>query len=442
MPGLEEFSSALCSGLFFTLSIGAGLTLFTTAAVWVWDRLFFRNKHVKAFLILAWVGLILLINIPAISFWGTLYCFLIPLIVFTTTAKLLPKPGQHQNNLRVLAHLLPIIVLAILWMTQYDRHLFIDLRDHLLFSNPVGKNVSDFYYKYTSYATEAFKSLNQKTLKTCRLPQLPDQKQSQSLQTVLLALDYLPVDTEAPVDLEIVSEDDHLLMKHDGRVIVETTVKDLLSGPKQILDQFSLGTDRYSAFRPLTFFALLLGYPLTLYTLFHGLFWLLIRIFANRQTAATIASVICLIIGLVIFGAFSSSRSWAIEKNQLAETLNSADWQERVAALRFIAANKLEIGRYKGYIKSLSSPKVAERYWLAQAMAKSKTAETYDALISLLNDANINVESMAYRALARRGDKRAIPKILRAVNASDRWYSQLYAYNALRTLGWKQNRSH
>jgi len=440
MPGLGELAPAWWGGLFFTLSIGAGLTLFTAAAAWIWDRLFFQNKHLRIILILIWVGLILLVNIDGISYWGTLYCFLIPLIVFQATVKLLPERGQQRKNLRALAHLLPIIFLAFLWMTQYDRYLFIDLRDHLLFSNPIGKKISGFYYEYTPYATEAFKSLNQKTLKTCKLPELPDQNQTGTLEATLLALDYLPVETGVAVDLEMIHAGDQLLLKYDGRIIIETTVKDLLSDPERILDRFSKGIDRFAAFRQLTFFCLLLGYPLSLYILFHALFWLIIRVFTDRQKAATIASVTCLIISLGIFGAFSFSRGSTIEKNKLADTLSSDSWQQRVAALRFIEAQRLDVGRYQGYIKSLSSPTVPERYWLAKAMAKSKTPETYDALISLMNDNNVNVESMAYWALARRGDPRAIPIILRALTISDRWYSQLYAYKALRTLGWKQNR--
>jgi hypothetical protein len=85
---------------------------------------------------------------------------------------------------------------------------------------------------------------------------------------------------------------------------------------------------------------------------------------------------------------------------------------------------------------------VPERYWAAKAMARSKIAETYDTLALLLNDSNVNVESMAFLALARRGDTGTLAKILAALKTSDRWYSQIYAYNALRTLGWKQKRSH
>ena len=440
IPGLEELAPAWWGGLFFTLSIGAGLALAATAAAWIWDRLFSQNKHLRFLIILLWLGLLILINLRGINLWATLYCFLIPLTVFHTTVKLLPQRSRHHNNLRTLGHLLPIILLAILWMTQYDRQLFIDLRDHLLFSNPMGKKVSDFYYKYTPYATEAFKSLNQKTLKTCRLPELSNQYQKEVLEAALLAMDYLPVNTDAAVDLEIVRQDNQFLFKHHGRVIFDTTVKDLLSGPKRILNQFSEATDKFAAFRQITFFAFLLGYPLTLYIVFHALFWLILQIFMDRQNAALIASGICLIISIFIFITFSFSRSSAIEKNKLADHLNANSWQERVAALRFIEAQKLPIERYKRYTEDLSSLSVPERYWLVKAMARSNTASTHEILVLLLNDTHVNVESVAYWALARRGDSQAIPKILRAMKVSNRWYSQLYAYNALRTLGWKQSR--
>ena len=442
MPALKKLAPALCGGLFFTLSIGAGLTLFTAAAGWVWVRFFSRNRQVLAFLAVVWVALMLLVNLNGINVWGTLYFFLIPLIVFNATIGLLAESGPGDSALKVLAHLLPVVLLAILWATQYDRDLFLDLRDYLLFSNPVGKNVSDFYYSYSPYATEAFKSINQKTLKTCRLPQLPDQNVIRSLRSALVALDYLPVVSETAVDLEIVQEDNRLLMKHGGRVIVKTTVADLLKNSKQILNQFSLQTDRFAVFRQLTFFAILLGYPLTLYILFHGLFWIFIRNFTDRRKAAVIASIICLLVSLVIFMAFSFSRSSTNDENTLAGMLNSDSWQERVAALRFIEAQGLEIGNYSGHLKSIASPKIPERYWMAKAMAQSKIAGTHNALILLLDDPHVNVESMAFLALARRGDRRALPKIRNALKDSHRWYSQIYAYNALRTLGWKQKQSH
>jgi hypothetical protein len=48
---------------------------------------------------------------------------------------------------------------------------------------------------------------------------------------------------------------------------------------------------------------------------------------------------------------------------------------------------------------------------------------------------------MAYHALGRRGDRRAIPEILYRIRISPNWYEQGYAYRALKALGWVQSRT-
>jgi hypothetical protein len=442
MPGLKEFTPAFCGGLFFTLSFGAGLALLAIAAVWIWDRVFYRNKHLLVILILLWTGLLFFINIHGFSLFATLYGTIIPLVVIGSSFRFMLRSNQHRNNKRVFIHLIPIIVLAILWFTQYDRYLFLDLRDHLLFSNPIGKKVSDYYYAYTLHAAEAFKSINQKMLKTCRLTQFTQTPPDQLLKKALIEHDYLPVETEAAVDLDVIQERDYLSLRHHGREVLKTTSRDLLTQTKKILNQFSLHADRYVTFRQLTFLALLFGYPLTLYILFHALIWFFLRLFADKQRAATLTSILCLIISLCIFVAFSFSRSPKIEKHALTDALNSNHWQTRVAALRFIEEKDLDIGRVKGYASSKSSAQIAERYWLAKALAKSRNTKTYDIVLELLNDSNVNVVSMAYLALAQRGDAQAIREILKKIKISDNWYSQFYAYRALRALGWTQDRSH
>ena len=44
MPGLKDFAPAFLGGLFFTFTVGAGITLLSVAAAWVWHRLFSRNR--------------------------------------------------------------------------------------------------------------------------------------------------------------------------------------------------------------------------------------------------------------------------------------------------------------------------------------------------------------------------------------------------------------
>ena len=44
MPILQDFGPAFLGGLFFTFSLGVGLSLLSLAAAWVWHRLFSRSR--------------------------------------------------------------------------------------------------------------------------------------------------------------------------------------------------------------------------------------------------------------------------------------------------------------------------------------------------------------------------------------------------------------
>jgi hypothetical protein len=52
--GLKGFTPAFCGGLFFTFSIGAGISFFSLALAWVWDRLFFRKQYLLYFYLSLW----------------------------------------------------------------------------------------------------------------------------------------------------------------------------------------------------------------------------------------------------------------------------------------------------------------------------------------------------------------------------------------------------
>ena len=106
--------------------------------------------------------------------------------------------------------------------------------------------------------------------------------------------------------------------------------------------------------------------------------------------------------------------------------------------VRFV---KIEIANFPGYGEMLSSHHIPERYWLARALGVSRRPETYGYLLQLLDDSQPTVVCKAFEALGRRSDRKAIPEILQRFKRSDHWYKQLYAYRALRTLGWKQERS-
>lgn len=441
IAGLRDFKPAFFGGLFFTLTIGAGITFGAMAAAWVWIRVFLKSKFILFFFIFAWGILMFLVNIQGFSLIPTLYFLLISPVIFMLTAKRESHAEIPSGRIRRLIHLIPIVLLALLWLTQFDRAMFLDLRDNLLLSNPLGKKFSHFYYTYTLYPAEAFKSLDQKTIKTCGLENIRDHAVGQKLANRLAAYGYLILPDTDKIDLRMVQQEDNLAFRADNRMIFALPVSEFLSESNEILHKFSERLDRNKSFRQFTFLALVFGFPVLVYMLLHAVLYYLLLIFPGRKAAALAASIICLLIGIMVFVYFQSNRSGNIDIQNIAPALESEDWQTRVAALKDIAQKKREIADYQAYPRLLKSRIPQERYWLVRALAVSRRADTYRDLLTFLDDKNTNVQTMAYYSLGQRKDRRAIEPILEKINKSDKWYVQLYAFNALRTLGWKQVKS-
>ena len=441
MHNLGEFGPAFFGGLFFTLSVGAGLSLFSLGAVWVWDRLLSRRKFLLILPLLPWIGCLLVVNRQGLCPMVTSYFLVIPPLVFVATLRWIPPKTRQRVWLQRMVLSFPVLVLAVLWTSQMDSHLFLDLRDNLLLSNPLGTEINDFYYKYTLYPAEVFKSLDQKILKTCNLENIQEESNLRSMERELLNHDYLRVAGDAAVDLKIVQEGNALVFDSRGRTILRATAKEFFTNPGAVLKEFSSKTDRYTFFRHFTFFSLLIGFPITLYVIFYAFFHLVSRFFLDARTSSVIASTLCFFIGATLLVLFHQTRVREAEVKDLAEALESERWQNRVAALKIIQQKGIEVGEFQASQSMLTSPHIPERYWLVRALGVSRQSETYRDVLAFLDDPHPNVVCMAFYALGQRGDRRAVNEIIERIETSDHWYSQWYAYKALRTLGWKQTKS-
>jgi hypothetical protein len=441
MNSLQRFWPACWGGLFFTCSIGAGISLGSMAAGWIWARLFVRNKFVLFVFLSIWGGLLLISNIHGFALFPSLYFLLIAPTLFSLTAKWVTHSAVQSTRRIKWLHLFPIPLLALLWFTQYDNDMFLDLRDNLLLSNYAGKAFSNFYYSYTLYAAEAFKSLDQKLIRTYRLENIRNPRLGLTLTKRLIAHDYLRLPDTADADLRIVHKDNNLVFMGDNRKILLTKVNPFLSDPKKSLQRFSEERDRHGAFRQFTYLSLLFGFPILIYIVLHFVLYYLAALFASQKNAAVAASMLCFIIGLVVLVYFQSNRSGNIRISNISEALESEKLSTRLAALKKIRQEKLEITDYPSYPLVLKSRHPQERYWLVVTMATSRGQQTYNDLLQFLEDENTNVRSMAFYSLGQRKNRQAIKPIIEKIKVSDDWYAQLYAYKALRSLGWKQKRS-
>ncbi len=153
------------------------------------------------------------------------------------------------------------------------------------------------------------------------------------------------------------------------------------------------------------------------------------------------ASIIFLLIGIALLFLFQSNRSRSIQIQNISDSLSSNHWQTRVAALKLIAQKKQDIAGYQSYPLRQSNHPPQERYWLVRALAFSRRPENFMVLLEYLNDDSLNVRTMALYSLGLRGNRQAVGPIMSRIENSKNWYEQMYAYKALRSLGWKQSKS-
>ena len=441
MEQLRKAAPAFLGGLFFTFSIGAGISVFTLALAWIWNRIFYRKMLLLYVFLLLWAICLAAFNFHGFKLFVTLYFLLIPPVVFLIAAKQMSdmnkkNPRSHPNEI---LHIIPVILLAMFLAWQIDNRMFTDFRDIYLLSNPVGSKINKFYYKYTLYPAEVFKSLNQKMLKTAMIE---NQKTNvtRMLEDIFLNDDYIPIQQKINADLKVVSTGNGFIFKRHDRPVLQISAKAFFNDPHSAIMEFERKSDTWALFRKITMFSLLSGFPLAVYVLIHGTISILFGFFFNLRTSSLIATILCFIVCLVFIFSFQLNRMRHISESDFAEALRSRHWQDRVAALKFIDKNGLEIKQFHSYPELLKSGYIAERYWFVRTLANSRKPETYRDLVGFLNDAHPNVASMALYGLGKRGNKEALDRIMQVIKTSDDWYVQWYAYRAMRALGWRQTK--
>jgi hypothetical protein len=438
MPNLLELGPAILGGLFFTLSVGAGLTFISIAAALFWVHLIQQTKIFLITYLILWIGAIFMLNLRGFCPMVTLYFLVIPPVVFLVTVKWAALRIPEMALITRVIHIIPPFLLAIFWATQTSGNLFLEFRDNLLLANSWGTKVNNFYYANTLYPAEAFKSLEQKILKTADLGQIKKEPVVRALERALVNYDYLNVGGSREVDLKVLEDGNKFLFINRGKIILRASLQDFLTETEKVLKVISLKSDRYAFFRQFTFFCLLLGLPLTIYVVLHALFSLLAYTFLSFRLSSVIACIICFILGMSMWIAFVELKGERIDGKELQAALESEDWRRRTSALKTIVHNTIEISDFKNYQRFMTGSHISERFWFVGALGVSRPPETYKMIFTFLDDPHPNVERMALHALGQRGNRAAIPEIKKRIELSDHWFAQWYAYKALRALGWKQ----
>ncbi|MDA8141676.1 MAG: HEAT repeat domain-containing protein [Desulfobacteraceae bacterium] len=437
---LGTLAAAFWGGLFYTLSIGIGLILTTWALLYLWQRLLPAKPRWLWIAAGLWLILAITVNLKGWVLYPTLFIIFTPLATALAALRRGPDTDDTQTGRLWPIPGLTLVLLTLLWTTQFTPQMFITIRDHLLLSNPVGMSVNNFYYRYTLYAAQAFKSFNQKEARPCLLNSSKEDAGTPRWIQTLANADVLAVADSQAADVIIALSPDQLSLTSPHGERVTTKPREFLADPAKWLLQFSQKSDRYAPFRRLTFVGLLVGFPVLLFVLVDGLIGRLAGLFAKGRALVAIRAALCMGIGILLFIPIWTGRPVKIQKDQIAAALSTADWPRRVAALRLMEEQKIDIADYPQCRALAQSPRVVERYYAARVMAFSRSPETFDLLLAMLRDPHPNVVCQAYYALGERHDPKAIAAIQSQMLQSDHWYTQWYAYRALKRLGWRQTR--
>jgi hypothetical protein len=324
---------------------------------------------------------------------------------------------------------------------KFNQQLFISIRDHLLLSNPIGQKINDFYYRNTLYAAQSFKSFNQKTLRTAIITNSPSDSTTRRLTNTLAKYDNLVTPGYSEPDLAIDFTNSMLTLTAPPADAIHVEQHRFWSNLKQSLDQLASASDRYAPFRQITYYGLLFGFPIFLYTFFDGAVRRLAGIFCKGRRLVWVRAAICFSMGMLLFVPMLARSPVKMTRKDLPAALAAKELSVRVAALRFIERNKINIATYPQYPTLLTSPQVVERYYLARALAFNSRPDTVYQLLQLSRDPHPNVVCQAYYALGVRKERRAVGQIQRQLMQTDHWYTQWYGYRALRRMGWRQIQS-
>ena len=150
-----------------------------------------------------------------------------------------------------------MLVLIIWKPSKLNIDRFLDVRDYLLLSNTIGKELNAFYYANSLYATQVFKSYGQHLIKTCTLEQVSGPSLANKVKRILLYRDYLPLDSQAQANLRVKGMKEDLAFFHHGKLILTTPASQFLRNPLPVLMQYEKDTDPHQFFRAITMFSIL-----------------------------------------------------------------------------------------------------------------------------------------------------------------------------------------
>jgi len=442
LPQLESLNTAFIGGLFFTGTIGLGIISLSLFVLWFWKNIAQKNKSFFIIILFQWILAIYFANINGLSVFTLYLGMMLPLlsaiiiIIPKTSKKLVPNPK--------LFWCLPILFMFIVGFGAGRSVSFLSIRDYLLLPNELGRQLNDLYYRYTLYPGEIIKPFALKQQKTCWISaEKNDAKRYiKAVERKCILYDYLPVSEKNMASVELKIAPPHILFQIKERTFVKADIMDFLRETKTFFTQFSEQTDVNNFFRMCILLSLVVCAPILLYILImQGLFSLFSFMrMPDFVCQWLVVGIMFVLIGLIIlqmpenFDKNASQKDW---QHALKSAYHQKDWRQAVVLFKSNQFTQTR-GDHQLALKWLDQTNhPVLKYWLIRFLSDSKISTDNTIFFNHLSDPDVNVVCQALYALGRQRDRNLISPIKRFVKDCHHWYVQMYAYRALKRLGWR-----
>jgi len=444
LPSLKSIYTAFVGGLFFTGTIVSGIIALTMLISWFWIKITNKNKMALVIIIIQWFIAIYQTNVNGWSAFTLYLCILMP--VLFGICLLFPGYDNHSTQYPAIFWCLPFILMIAMSYGTGKTVSFLSIRDFLLLSNTPGQTCNDLYYRYTLYPGEVIKPFALKQQKTCFIDSRhPNNKRYfKTIVRKCIAYDYLVVPDQHMADVSLIIDHQKICFQINDRLIMKTDIMHFLQETRSVLSDFSQKTDTNEFFRMCILLSLIMGAPILIYMITIHLLCLLIQLVnvPDRISYWLVMSVLCLFVVIIIY-QFPSNISDSIDQKDWEKTFQQAytekNWRKGCVLLKshdYQQQTNIETQIATNWLSQTDHPVL--KYWLIRFL--SNTPGHSNLFIQYLDDPHVNVVCQAVYALGCQRDRGLIPPIVSFLNDCPHWYVQMYAYRALKRLGWQNNR--
>ncbi|MDY6906334.1 MAG: hypothetical protein SWH61_16810 [Thermodesulfobacteriota bacterium] len=442
-PSLQSLEAAWSGAVFFTLSIGAGITLLTFGVILLTQSVpSVARRWVTWLFVVIWGGVLVWVNIGGICPGLSAMLLLIPPVVMLTAVHGAPQRfGGSPLPWRRAIHTGLIGLLLLLWLPRINGDVFVNIKDNLLLTSRPGIKAVDLYYRYTLYPAEVFKSLAQKQIRAHAVTGADAASIQSRINQALAGVNSFPVSDWRYADMVIQTMDDKLLALKDGGAMVQkVSQSQLLTDPWQMVRQFSTHTDNKANFRKATIVSLLGVAPLVLYLATFALFCVVPGLFFPIRVSSVLVPVLCCSFWSAAIVYLDTPMTADLNRETVAKAMASGPRKEKIAALRYIHHNGLEIADFAGYRMILKTDDFAQRYWMVKCLGKSRHPLAMQWIIRAMKSDSPYIVCKAIEAGAGQATAENGSSFTRAVTrklaSSGNWYVQYYAFKVARERGW------